>query len=119
MRTIAYWTSTVLVAAECAIGGVMDVLRLPPFSSVMAHLGYPPYFGVILGIWKILGAVAVLAPGFPRVKEWAYAGLFFDLAGAIYSGVASTGKFNPLMITMLAWIVPGIVSYYYWHKKIG
>jgi uncharacterized membrane protein YphA (DoxX/SURF4 family) len=88
MQTIAYWTTTVLVTAESAIGGVMDVLRLPPFVGVMGHLGYPAYFAVILGIWKILGSVAVLAPGVPRLKEWAYAGIFFNMTGAVASHLA-------------------------------
>jgi len=63
----------------------MDVLRLPPYTGIMAHLGYPAYFALILGTWKILGAVAVLAPGVPRLKEWAYAGMFFNLTGAVAS----------------------------------
>jgi uncharacterized membrane protein YphA (DoxX/SURF4 family) len=105
MRTIAYWITTVLVAAECAIGGVMDVLRLPPFTVVMAHLGYPAYFAVILGIWKILGAVAVLAPGFPRLKEWAYAGVFFNMTGAVAShlsvGDGASAFVTPTIFTAL------------------
>jgi len=105
MRTIAYWTSTVLVAAECAIGGVMDVLGLPPFTGVMAHLGYPAYFGAILGIWKILGAVAVLAPGVPRLKEWAYAGVFFNMTGAVAShlcvGDGASALVTPTVFTAL------------------
>ena len=105
MRIIAYWITTVLVAAECAIGGVMDVLRLPPFSVVMAHLGYPAYFAVILGIWKILGAVAVLAPGFPRLKEWAYAGVFFNMTGAVAShlfvGDGASALVTPTVFTAL------------------
>ena len=51
----------------------------------MAHLGYPSYFLTILGAWKVLGALAILSPGLPRLKEWAYAGMFFDLSGAVAS----------------------------------
>jgi uncharacterized membrane protein YphA (DoxX/SURF4 family) len=69
-RIIAYWFTTAIVAAEFAVGGVMDILRLPPFFTILEHLGYPGYFSVILGVWKVLGAVAVLAPRFPRLKEW-------------------------------------------------
>ena len=105
MRTIAYWTTTVLVAAESAIGGVMDVLGLPPFSGVMAHLGYPAYFAVILGTWKILGAVAVLAPSVPRLKEWAYAGVFFNMTGAVAShlsvGDGASALVTPTVFTAL------------------
>jgi hypothetical protein len=66
----------------------MDILRLPPFFAIVEHLGYPGYFSVILGVWKVLGAVAVLAPRFPRLKEWAYAGMFFNMTGAVASHVA-------------------------------
>ena len=80
-------------------------------------MGYPVYFIQFISYAKLLGAVTILVPGFKRIKEWAYAGLFFDLAGAIYSGFASAGKFDPMMLTMLIWIVPGILSYYFWNKK--
>ena len=63
----------------------MDILRLPPFFAIMRHLGYPAYFSVIMGVWKVLGAVAMLVPRFPRLKEWAYAGAFFNYSGAIAS----------------------------------
>jgi uncharacterized membrane protein YphA (DoxX/SURF4 family) len=55
----------------------------------MAHLGYPAYVATLIGVWKLLGAVAIVAPGFPRIKEWAYAGMFFDLTGASVSHAAS------------------------------
>jgi hypothetical protein len=67
---------------------------------------------------KLLGAIVILIPGLHTIKEWAYAGLFFDLVGAIYSGVASSGTFDPMMLTMVAWILPGIVSYYFWCKRM-
>jgi uncharacterized membrane protein YphA (DoxX/SURF4 family) len=82
-------------------------------------LGYPIYFIQFISIAKLLGAIAILIPRLSRVKEWAYAGLFFDLAGAIYSGVASSSKFDPMMLAMAIWILPGILSYYFWHKKIS
>ena len=66
----------------------------------------------------MIGSIVILIPGLNRIKEWAYAGLFFDLASAVYSGVAAFGKFDPMMLTMLAWIIPGILSYYFWHRKI-
>jgi hypothetical protein len=77
-------------------------------------LGYPVYFIQFISIAKVLGVIAILVPRFNRIKEWAYAGLFFDLIAAIYSGVASAGKFDPMMLTMLIWVVPGMLSYYYW-----
>lgn len=64
-------------------------------------LGYPVYFIQFISIAKLLGVIIILIPGSGRIKDWAYAGLFFDLAGAIYSGIAASGKFDPLMLTML------------------
>jgi uncharacterized membrane protein YphA (DoxX/SURF4 family) len=81
-RNIGYWAATGLVAIAFGMGGVMDVLQPPDVVAGMSHLGYPLHFATMLGIWKLLGTVAILVPGFPRVKEWAYAGMFFDLVGA-------------------------------------
>ncbi|HEY8968159.1 MAG TPA: DoxX family protein [Puia sp.] len=117
---ILYWIFTILFAALMifsAVGGIQpsaDAIKL-----LHDAFGYPVYFIQFISIAKLLGSIAILIPGLVRVKEWAYAGLFFDLAGAIYTGVAVAGKFDPMMLTMLAWIIPGILSYYYWHKKIG
>src|SRR6185312_6675314 len=86
---IAYWVTTALVVFELAIGGAWDVLRVPQVRGFIEHLGYPPYFLVILGTWKLLGAVALIIPKFSRLKEWAYAGVFFDLTGAVVSLFAS------------------------------
>ena len=88
-RNIGYWVTTGLLAAAFAAGGVGDLTRGPDMVAGMAHLGYPAYFLLILGVWKVLGAVAVLAPGLPRLKEWAYAGMVFDLTGAAFSHAAS------------------------------
>jgi uncharacterized membrane protein YphA (DoxX/SURF4 family) len=88
-RTIAYWATTTLVAAEMGLGGVWDVLRTPQVRGVIERLGYPTYFLVILGVWKLLGAVALLAPRAPRLKEWAYAGAVFNYTGAVASNLAA------------------------------
>src|SRR5215469_11399407 len=74
-RMIAYWVTTVLVVFELVSGGAWDILRVPQVRVLIEHLGYPSYFLVILGIWKLLGAAALLVPKFPRLKEWAYAGV--------------------------------------------
>jgi uncharacterized membrane protein YphA (DoxX/SURF4 family) len=86
---IAYWVTTALVVFELAWGGAWDILRVPQVRSLIERLGYPSYFLVILGIWKLLGAVALAIPRFPRLKEWAYAGVLFDLTGAVASLLAS------------------------------
>ena len=88
-RAIAYWTATGLLAAVFAFGAFGDLARLPAVQEGMQQLGYPAYFASILGVWKALGVVAVLAPRLPLVKEWAYAGMFFDLSGATISHAAS------------------------------
>lgn len=80
-------------------------------------LGYPQYFIPFTGWAKLLGAIVLLLPGYGRIKEWAYAGLFFDLVAAVYSGIAVSRSFNPMMLMMLIWFVSCILSYIYWHKK--
>src|SRR5262245_5448315 len=79
------WIVTGLMAALVVLSAVPDVLRIPAALSVFAHLGYPAYLLVFLGTAKMLGVAAVLVPGVPRIKEWAFAGLTFDLTGAFYS----------------------------------
>ena len=116
---LIYWISTIIFAALMifsAVGGIQPTQ--PAIQLMHDSLGYPIYFIQLISIAKLLGSIVILIPGLNRIKEWAYAGLFFDLAGAVYSGIAVSGKFDPMMLTMLAWIIPGILSYYFWHKKI-
>ena len=84
-RILVYWLTTGILALECIVGGVMGALQQPPFIGVIRHLGYPDYFMTILGIWYLLAGAALLAPRFPRLKEWAYAGLIFNYTGAAIS----------------------------------
>src|ERR1700744_622643 len=104
IRIIAYWVATALVVFELALGGTWDVLRMPQVRELIERLGYPSCFLVILGIWKLLGAVALVIPRFPRLKEWAYAGVFFDLTGAVASqwaaGLVDAGTMAyPILMT--------------------
>ncbi|MER6949998.1 DoxX family protein [Nonomuraea sp. NPDC000554] len=85
LRSAGYWLATAAVAAELAVGGIWDIARLPYVRDLVTHLGYPPYFLVLLGSWKVLGAIALLAPRRALVKEWAYAGAFYTYTGAIVS----------------------------------
>jgi hypothetical protein len=80
-------------------------------------LGYPEYFIMFVGIVKVLGVIGILIPGYPRITEWAYAGLFFDLTAATISGIAAQG-FDPAQFGMLIFIAPGVLSYIYHHKKL-
>ena len=88
-KAIGYWVTTALVAFAIGSGGAAQLAHMPQNVEGMTHLGYPAYLLTILGVWKVAGTVAILAPGFPRLKEWAYAGIFFDLTGAAASHAAS------------------------------
>lgn len=104
-QTVGYWICTVLVALSFLSGGAVDLLRVPQALEGMTHLGYPAYFMTILGAWKVLGGGVVLLPGFPLLKEWAYAGMIFDLTGASASHVASSDDvghiLTPLVLAVL------------------
>jgi uncharacterized membrane protein YphA (DoxX/SURF4 family) len=104
--TVAYWITTALVAAAFAFGGLADLAASPDMKAGFAHLGYPTYLLTLLGIWKLGGAAALLVPRFPRLKEWAYAGITFDLTGAAFSHASSgdgAGKVvTPLVLLGLA-----------------
>jgi len=106
-RLIGYWIFTALTAFIFLSGGAIDVAR-PEFAvQQITRLGYPVYFMVILGVWKVLGGVAVLLPRTPRLKEWAYAGMFFNLSSAAISH-AAVGDAVGEMLTPL--VVLGIVA---------
>jgi hypothetical protein len=90
--TIVYWTMTVLVAFFIGSGGIAQVAQyIASPHAIVPVLGYPMYFFAILGVWKALGALAILVPRYPLLKEWAYAGIFFDLTGAAASCALSGG----------------------------
>jgi len=94
-KSILYWTTTILVAVSIGSGGAAQVAHLQQNVDGFVHvLGYPPYFVTVLGVWKMLGAIAILVPRLPRLKEWAYAGIFFDLTGAAasWAAVGGTGE---------------------------
>lgn len=84
-----YWTATILAALPFLSGSAIYLAHADFAVKGLAALGYPAYLVTLLGIWKGLGAIAILVPGFPRLKEWAYAGITFDLTGAAWSHVAS------------------------------
>ena len=91
-KSIVYWATTILVALPIGSGGVSQILQYEANPhGIVPVLGYPTYFFAILGFWKVLGAIAILVPRYPRLKEWAYAGIFFDLTGAAASCAAVGG----------------------------
>jgi hypothetical protein len=115
---ILYWVFSILFAGLMIWSAIPNAMANED-SVKLVHdmLGYPVYFIPFIGVAKILGAIIILIPGLNKIKEWAYAGLFFDLAGAIYSGIAIAKGVDPKMLFMLVWILPGVLSYYYWNKK--
>ncbi len=114
---IIYWTATIIFAALMLFTAIPNAMATADWVGLFAMLGYPKYIVSFIGIAKILGVIAILIPGFPRIKEWAYAGLAFDLIGVVYSSIA-VGPLSYQMLFMLVWIVPGIISYIYYHKKL-
>ncbi|MDQ8053845.1 MAG: DoxX family protein [Pedobacter sp.] len=115
---IIYWVSTVMFSLFMAATAVPDVLMSPDAVKFMHQLGYPDYFTSFIGVAKLLGAVALVIPSYYRIKEWAYAGLFFDLVGAVYSVGCSMG----IDLSMLFMVLPftlGTLSYLYYHKLYG
>ena len=119
---IIYWISTIIAAGLMLFSAIPDAWLTEDASKFMHdYMQFPDYFTRFIGIAKILGVIAILIPGFPGIKEWAYAGLMFDLIGAIYSQIAMKSPFwGPQggWILMLIWIIPVVVSYIYYHKKL-
>jgi len=105
LKTVAYWTATILGPTSFVIGGVLGIRQTPEVVAGIQHLGYPLYFATLLSAWKLLGAIAITAPGLPRLKEWAYAGFVFDLTGAAIShaavGDSTTDIVAPLVFLAL------------------
>jgi DoxX-like family len=117
IKLVGYWISTTLIALETLVGGVTDLVQGgtmlvtgPPVAGIIRDLGYPQYVLNILGIWKLLGGVVLLAPHLPRAKEWAYAGIFFELSGAAAShglhGDHASDMIGPIILaglTVTSW----------------
>ncbi|HEY6120624.1 MAG TPA: DoxX family protein [Pyrinomonadaceae bacterium] len=116
---IIYWISTVWLALGMLSTGTLQLLKLkadgavaPPGVYGITHLGYPVYLLTILGIWKILGVIALLIPRFPLLKEWAYAGFFFAMSGAVFSHIAIGDSLNEIIPALLLLILT-VVSWYF------
>jgi len=108
MKVIGYWATTAVVALELLAGGVTDLIHGPallfvgdPVILTLAQLDYPVYLLTILGVWKLLGAIVLLIPRFPRLKEWAYAGTFFVYMGATASWAARGGGLGDLIVPII------------------
>lgn len=117
-KKIIYWSVTGLFSAYMILTAIPNVTLEPQSVTMITGLGYPEYFIRMIGIAKIIGAIAILLPNLRRLKEWAYAGLFFDLAAATIS-IVMMGGLNAQIIFMIIPIIFLFVSYYYWHQIIG
>lgn len=114
-----YWIVTGIFVAFILFSAIPNVMQSPDsVKMISADLGYPAYFVPFIGLAKVAGSLALLVPQFRRIKEWAYAGLCFDLVGATYSIVIKEG-FHPGILIMLLIIAVLFLSYYLWHKKLG
>jgi DoxX-like protein len=102
-----YWIVTSLMSALMVLSAIPDLLRIPEAVAIIGHLGYPVYLLPFLGAAKTLGVVAVLVPGFHRVKEWAFAGLVFDVTGALYSHLSVGDPVSGWMPAAIALVLIG------------
>lgn len=107
---IIYWVATLWMALGMLSSAVVQLIRMEEEVENMARLGYPIYFLTVLGIWKILGVIILLMPGWRLLKEWAYAGFFFTMSGAIISHVVAGDNISEifpsaflLLLTVLSW----------------
>lgn len=109
---IIYWVATLWLALGMTATGIVQFIKLKEETTMMVHLGYPLYFLTLLAIWKFLGVIAILVPKFLLLKEWAYAGFFFAMSGAVFSHIASgdTAKelFGPVLLIVLT-----VISWYF------
>lgn len=109
---IIYWVATIWLSLGMVSTGIVQIIRMDEEVQKINELGYPSYFLTIIGIWKLLGVLAVLVPKFPLVKEWAYAGFFFLMSGAIFTHLAvgdeAVEYFGPTLLLVLT-----IVSWFY------
>ena len=116
---VIYWISTIWLALGMLSTGTLQLFKMkaegavaPPGVYGIRHLGYPVYFLTILGVWKILGVIAVLIPKFPLLKEWAYAGFFFAMSGAVFSHIASGDSMKEIFPSLFLLILT-VVSWYF------
>ncbi len=111
-KKIIYWITTVWLALGMASTGIVQIIKMEEEVANFTNLGYPIYLMTLLGVWKILGVIAILIPKYPLLKEWAYAGFFFAMSSALISHIAIGDEaltfFGPALLLILT-----IVSWYF------
>ena len=109
---IIYWIATIFLAAGMLAGGVQQLLQVGGYVAIVTHLGYPKYFLSIIGAWKVLGVITILTPGFPLLKEWAYAGFFFVMSGAVCSHIMAGDPLSEIYPS-LTLLIMTVASWYF------
>jgi hypothetical protein len=109
---IIYWIATLWLALGMVSTAIVQLLKVEKEVASITQLGYPVYFLTILGIWKILGVIAVLVPKFPLLKEWAYAGFFFAMSGATFSRIAAGDPMSEIFPSLLL-LALTVISWYF------
>jgi uncharacterized membrane protein YphA (DoxX/SURF4 family) len=111
-KKIIYWIATLWLSLGMVSTGIVQVMNMKEEVAFILKLGYPMYFLTLLGVWKILGVIAVLIPRMPLLKEWAYAGFFFMMSGAVYSHITAGSPVGEMFPALLL-LVLTIVSWYF------
>lgn len=109
---IIYWIATLWLSLGMVSTALVQLLQMKTETDFMTRLGYPSYTLKILGVWKILGVIAVLAPRFPLIKEWAYAGFFFMMSGAVCSHLIAGDAMKDIFPSLLL-LVLTVISWYF------
>lgn len=109
---IIYWIFTLFLSFAMLAGGIQQTLQIGGYNDIVTALHYPLYMLSIIGIWKCLGVVVLLLPGFPVLKEWAYAGFFFVLSGAAISHFVCREPFTAALPALILLLVTGVSWYF-------
>jgi len=115
---VFYWICTGILLPALGIGSVLDIMESPDSVKVITSLGYPAYLDPFLGVARLLGLAVIIIPKFSRLKEWAYAGLAFDIIGAIYSIIAVGNPLKNIVIPAVILLIL-LGSYMLYHKKLS
>ncbi|MBX2964904.1 MAG: DoxX family protein [Cyclobacteriaceae bacterium] len=115
-----YWVTTIFLSIGMTAGGVQQMLQIGGYNEIVSSLDYPLYLLSILGVWKLLGVIAILIPGFPLLKEWAYAGFFFAMSGAFVSHLVVGQAFIEAVPSLILLSIT-VVSWYFRpaHRKLS
>ncbi len=114
-KKIIYWVATLWLALGMVSTGAVQLFKMEAGqggADMIKHLGYPVYLLTIIGTWKILGVIAVLIPKYPLIKEWAYAGFFFVMSGAIFSHIASGDSITAILPALLLLVLSALSWYF-------